>query len=376
MKIGSIDSIVLFNSNETKTKQSTNYGVDNQTDQIETENLAKALNDAAEELTVLGQLFARSGKNSSRKNESNNIDDPAAFILEDEADAKIDLLVKKVANLRDKNTLLNLTRNLFPDDSDMLLALQEMLRNRRLSEALKKVVKEAIDDLYKTCDQKKMRAGINVGRVAQRFSGGEGNIKLSARDLRNNYLLFIGCETSASYVYQNWIKQYGCRNRKRLLAFILSALVADIKSHEPGIHFDEFGPLSDKLSDARILHTLDESLNKTFDGFDFRSQMLSAHHSLLDEGSLVNLYLAGLINFGDFKNNLKIFSKNFMASLYVSQRAIVIQELFNTFKETPEFLYTDKKLCEIIMNFMSTILLSLHKRERDRLSVPNIINNI
>lgn len=325
-------------------------------------NLQEEMSNAAEEMADLLSAFGRFSK-AGRKNDSAD-NDFVSSMLEDLADEKLDTLIKHVTKLRDLNSLLNFARQLFPDDSDLMLALREMLLSRQLSELQKKKIKEAIADLEKFGDTKKMQSGMNVGRLAKRFSDGSGDRPLSAKDLRNSYLNFLELEMPAGFIYKDWIDVYGYQNRTRLLAFTLSALIADMKANEPGIHSSEFGPLSAKLSDARLLHTLDQLLNESFAKFPFWGQMRN-NQLMLGEADIVGLYIAGLVDTDEFKLALKEFSKNFMSLLLLKQRSMVIQELRNVYNMTPEFLFVDTLYREVIVNHLAALLHKMLEKEKN-----------
>ncbi|KAF1368345.1 HrpJ domain-containing protein [Yokenella regensburgei] len=305
-------------------------------------NLQEEMSNAAEEMADLLSAFGRFSK-AGRKNDSAD-NDFVSSMLEDLADEKLDTLIKHVAKLRDLNNLLNFAR--------------------QLSELQKKKIKEAIADLEKFGDTKKMQSGMNVGRLARRFSDGSSDRPLSAKDLRNSYLNFLELEMPAGFIYKDWIDVYGYQNRTRLLAFTLSALIADMKANEPGIHSSEFGPLSAKLSDARLLHTLDQLLNESFAKFPFRGQMRN-NQQLLGEADVVGLYMAGLVDADEFKLTLKEFSKNFMSLLLLKQRSMVIQELRNVYNMTPEFLFVDTLYREVNVNHLAALLRKMLEKEKN-----------
>lgn len=325
-------------------------------------NLQEEMSNAAEEMANLLSAFGRFSK-AGRKNDSSD-NDFVSSMLEEQADEKLGTLIKHVAKLRDLNNLLNFARQLFPDDSDLMLALREMLLSRKLSELQKKKIKEAIADLEKFGDTKKILSGMNVGRLAKRFSEGSGDRPLSAKDLRNSYLDFLELEMPAGFIYKDWIEVYGYQNRTRLLAFTLSALIADMKANEPGIHSSEFGPLSAKLSDARLLHTLDQLLNESFAKFPFRGLMRN-NKLILGEADIVRLYMAGLVDTDEFKLELKEFSKKFMSLLMLKQRSMVIQELRNVYNMTPEFLFVDIFYREVIINHLAALLRNMLEKEKN-----------
>jgi len=324
-------------------------------------NLQAEINDAAEEMADILSAFGRFSR-AGRKNDSAD-NDFVSSMCEEKADEKFETLVRQVAKLRDHNQLINFARSLFPNDSDLMLALRELLLSRQLTELQKKKIKEAIADLEKFGDTQKMKSGVNVGRTARRFSEGTGDKQLSAKDLRNSYLRFLELDLPAGFIYQDWIDEYGCHNRKRLLAFTLAALVADMKASEPGIHYDEFGPLSAKLSDARVLHTIDKALLARFAAFPFREQMANKQGLLTDE-DIVKLYMTGVIDFNNLQGALQAFSRDFMSKLLVNHRATVIQTLRDVYNTTPEFLYASVPYRNVVLDFMSELLTSLYAKER------------
>lgn len=324
-------------------------------------NFQEEMNNAAEEMADLLSVFGRFSK-TVRKND-NTDNDFVSSILEDMADEKLDNLITHVTKQQNLNNLLNYARQLFPNDSDLMLALREMLLSRRLSELQKKKIREAIVDLEKFGEKKKMQSGMNIGRLAKRFSYCGDNRQLSAKDLRNSYLNFLELEMPATFIYKDWIDVYGYQNRTRLLVFTLSALIADMKANEPGIHFSEFGPLSAKLSDARLLHSLDQLLNESFSKFPFGEQMRDNQH-MLGEEDIVGLYISGLVDTDEFKLMLKGFSQKFMSLLLLKHQSRVIQELRNIYNMTPEFLFVDTIYRDIIINHLATLLRKMLEREK------------
>ncbi|KML20852.1 invasion protein [Leclercia adecarboxylata] len=325
-------------------------------------NLQEEISNGAEEMADILSAFGRFSK-TGRKNE-NADNDFLSSMLEDQGDEKLDTLIRQVAKLRNINNLINFARQFFPDDCDLMLALREMLLSRRLSELQKKKIKEAIADLEKFGDRKKILSGMNVGRQAKRFSEGAEGKKLSAKDLRNSYLSFLEMEGAAGFIYKEWIDIYGYENRIRLLAFTMSALIADMKANEPGIHSSEFGPLSSRLSDARVLNTLDQLLNESIAQFGFREQ-ISNHQVMFSEGDIIGLYIAGMVDMDEFRQRLRRFSQDFMALLLLKHRSAVIQALRNVYNLTPEFLFVDAVFRNAVLKHLASLLQKMQLKEKN-----------
>ncbi|AXF77644.1 type III secretion system gatekeeper subunit SctW [Erwinia tracheiphila] len=324
-------------------------------------DLQSELFNASEELSGMLSMFGRFNR-TNRKNISEE-NDYYSSILEDHAEEKLDTLIKQVPRLQTQNNILNFARGLFPDDSDLMMALRQLLLSRWVSELAKKKIKEAIKDLEKFGEQQKMRSGINVASLAKRFSTQGDTRPLTAKDLRNSYLRFLGLNIPAGFIYQDWIDEFGFENRKRLLVFTLSALIADMKANEPGIHFAEFGPLNAKLSDARVLHTLDLLLNDNFRALTFYDQLKNENQPI-SEDDVVGLYMKGIVNCTGFKPQLKKFNDQFMSSLFIKQRAEVIQSLHKIYKMTPAFIFPQEIFKDEILNMILLLSDDIYKREK------------
>ncbi|NEG59860.1 type III secretion system gatekeeper subunit SctW [Pantoea agglomerans] len=364
MAINSLSSMDAMRLNFRGSEASFDQQIENDIDDSKAIiNLQQEINDASEEMADMLSTFGRFAR-AGRKKESSE-SDYYSSVLEEQADEKLEMLVKQVAKIRDAKQLLNAARSLFPNESDLMLVLKELLRKKELSRLVKEKIKESLNELQKFGDQPKIQSGINVGRTARRFAQLEDGKKLSAQALRESYLLFLGLDIPASYIYNEWIEEYGYSYRKRLLAFTLAALIADMKSYEPGIHFAEFGPLSAKLSDARVLNTLDQSLNMKFAAFPFKEQMRS-EQLMINEEAIVNLYISGLLDREKFKNALQAFGHDFMPLLLIKQKAEVIQELRNIYNSTPDFLFMSPEYRDEIIDDISDVLYALHKKEDAR----------
>lgn len=364
MAINSLSSMDAMRLDFRGSEASIDQQIENDIDDSKTIiNLQQEINDASEEIADMLSTFGRFARVGRKKDSSES--DSYSSVLEEGADEKLEMLVTQVGKTRDAKQLLNAARSLFPNDSDLMLVLKELLRKKELSRLVKKKIEESLNELQKFGDQQKIQSGINVSRTARRFAQLEGGKNLLARELRESYLLFLGLDIPAGYIYNNWIEEYGYSNRKRLLAFTLAALVADMKSYEPGIHFAEFGPLSAKLSDARVLNTLEQSLSDKFSAFLFKEKM-HCEQLMINEEVIVNLYISGLLNREKFKDTLQAFGHNFMSLLLIKQKAEVIQELRNIYNSTPDFLFMNPEYRDEIIDDISDILYALHKKEDAR----------
>lgn len=324
---------------------------------------------AAEELADLFSSLGRASK-TGRKNDSSS-NDSVLEILEENADEKIYTIMTRVAKSQNSASILNFARQLFSNDWDLMQALRELLLSKKLSEILKKKIKEAIDDLMRFSDLKKLNSSANVGDVAKRFSQCTNNNGLSAKELRDSYLRYLEHELPAIYTYQDWIDVYGFANRKIMLSFILTALVSDMKSTEPGIHLHEFGPLSARLADARTLNSLDNKLIVNFNNSAYSSQMMNSKSALNGE-IILNIYLMGLIDPGELVTAYGAFFNDFSSKRSIRQQATVVQLIRRTFNVTPDYLYARSDCHEKTIAFLTSVQQSLYIKEVALLKVVGI----
>ncbi|CCG87064.1 HrpJ domain-containing protein [Erwinia piriflorinigrans] len=329
-------------------------------DHVQPINHDENIINAAEELADLFSSLGRASK-TGRKND-NSYSDTGSEILEENADEKIYTIMTRVAKSQNSASILNFARQLFSNDWDLMQALRELLLSKNLSEFLKKKIKKAIDDLMKFSDLKKLNSSANVGDVAKRFSQCTNNNGLSAKELRDSYLKYLDYELPAIFIYQDWIDVYGFSNRKIMLSFILTALISDMKSTEPGIHSHEFGPLSARIIDARTLNSLDNKLIVNFNNSAYSSTTKNSKAALNAEGVL-NIYLMGLINPGELVTAYGGFFNDFSSKRAIRQQATVVQLIRRTFDVTPDYLYARSDCHEKFYSFLTSVQQSLYIKE-------------
>lgn len=360
MEISSISgmSAISFPASESSDKNITEENIE----VTEIVNLDEEIINSSEEMADLISVFSRSFKGAKKKD---NIEGGLiSSMLEDEADEKVELLINQTPKCTNKDQLLNFARSMFPHDCDLMAALKELLLSRRLSELQKKKVKEAIADLEKFADKKSIQSGINIGKLAKRFSiTKDSNQQLTAKDLRNSYLRFITLELPSSLIYQDWIDQYGCENRKRLLSFTLSSLVTDMKSNQPGIHSSEFGPLSSKLIDTKAIQTLDDKLINKISDLPFWNEA-DKNLTTMRNDKIVRVYLSGLMDIGKFGGDLRELFIDFMSSALIKNKATVLQTILDVYSSTPEYLYLDEKTSTALHDFILSAMTELRDKER------------
>lgn len=306
----------------------------------------------------MGQVF-NAFRCMNRRGKGNDIEenDFLSQMLEESADEKINALITVLGKGKmNCPRLLSHARSLFPDDSDLILALRELLYRHRLSVLQKKELEKAIADLEKHADQRKMYAGANVGKCAKQYSQGVAN--LTARALRASYQQFIEMDLAAAYIYQDWIAQFGFMHRTRLLAFTLRALVCDMKSTLPGLNSEEYGPLGSKLSDARILNTLDLMLMKELAKLSLRQPR--EHY----ESEAINIFLLGLLDHKNLIAALAEFVKKYLKRHSIRRKTNFMQSMGGVFNQTPTVLYAVEEDRENVLELCEDYLTDLFAIEK------------
>jgi len=299
-------------------------------------NLAEEL----EELVSEFQVFSRNGKKTNLAE-----DDYLDAVLQDNAEEQYASFVKAVKSQQQNTSLLILGRGFFADESDLYSAMREMLLSRELEEFQKKNVTETMKELLAFGDRKKIISGSNIAREAKIFSN-EPCVAISAAALRQCYLHFLD-NPRPGMIYKYWIQEYGCPNRLYLLAFTYRALVADMKSQEPGMHFSEFGPLSAKFCDVRELRSLDELLLKKIKGLSFIQD-----GARLPEVQIVDLYVTGLIDAVEFSDQMKALNEIFLPGLHSGNIATLYTQWIDIFRNTPASLFLSQEVEDAVLDYL------------------------
>lgn len=203
-------------------------------------------------MAQFAQRLARLGRrNNTRRSEERE------RILDSDADEKLDELEEsiRISSVGGRE-LLDDSRQQFGDESDLMLALRELRRRRRLEGEPIDALEEAIDELARQADSKMMKAGINAALKAKVFGS---RMKLAPARLRQLYRQFLLFEGTYLMVYESWIEEFGLRRRKRILEYVQAALTYDMHSLDPSCSgADEFGPMLHMLGRVRTLSSADE----------------------------------------------------------------------------------------------------------------------
>ncbi len=307
---------------------------------------------SSDEMSALASQFANR-RQFDKKGES--LSDGFERVLEEDAIPKAKSLLK-VASVKEESlvNLLLYARSMFPDDSDLIMVLRELLRHK-LSATMKERLKALLDEVVAQANPRESKAGINCALKARLF--GQKYLALKPPLLRRSYRRFLQNDQDAIEDYKDWISTYGYQYRGPVLDFIKSALLTDIDSQDPSCSRLEFGNLIGKLSQLKLLRSGDElfikklmtnkviiNLNKT------EPEWLMLFFSLLEYPEEINEHLHLLL--GD----------SFLLA-YHRERSTVLQIIFQACKSLPHELFECADSAFTLLKNLQSFSSIAYKRE-------------
>ena len=213
---------------------------------------------ASDEMSLELEQFGRRRTNDKRARGSNPFD----RILEEESEPKVDRLhlISRTTEVS-KQQFLATARAMFPDASDFVLVLRELIRRKRIAGADTLMFEELLAEVWEKSDKKMCQAGLNVGLKARLFSK---KMRVSAKALRNTYRQFLLGEDEQVFHYQQWVEEYGLGRRRQIADFIETSLLHDIQSHDPSCSREEFGYLLGQMVKIKKLTAADYAFLNVF----------------------------------------------------------------------------------------------------------------
>lgn len=177
-------------------------------------------------------------------------------VLDEDVQPKVDKLVQFLQGAQGGGieNLLQQARSLFPDESDLVLVLREMLRRRNLDEVVRARLKTLLSLVEKEADPKRLKAGINVALKARLMGKA---LQLSPALLRESYRGFLENDDSEISLYQTWVSTYGVEKRGIVITFMEDALLADIDAADPSCNHTEFFVLQSRIGQIKIIRSSD-----------------------------------------------------------------------------------------------------------------------
>jgi len=169
----------------------------------------------AEEMAQLRTMFASRRDFEKKRGE---LEENYDQVLESDVSDKVEKIVSRIElGQMSVDELLQYAASLFPDESDLVLVLTEMLRQNKAADIDQPVLQAALEEAIRRADPKRLKAGINVALKSRLFS-----VRMAATPaaLRQCYRQFLENLDLAVALYQGWINDFGAERRAQVVDFI------------------------------------------------------------------------------------------------------------------------------------------------------------
>jgi len=296
--------------------------------------MLERFSESLDEMSAFVSLF-RNRRDLDKKNGSMS-DNVLERVLEEGVESKINTLLNAVEGRReaDIQTLLQQLRSLFPDDSDLVLILREMLYNRELDELVKKRLAKLLEHVMKQADPRSLRAGINVALKARLFGK---HLNFSPALLRNTYRDFLTNNDHEVDIYQSWVEQYGPLFRHDVVEFMEGALLADMGASDPSCSQLEFGNLLGKLGTVKTIRSSD----RVFISVLFNNSMTQQINAT--ETDWLHFMFCILKNAFFLRDYLRDIFGEKMKLLSATQTSVLFSAIYSAFKKLPRNIFYDEQ---------------------------------
>ncbi|KKB62068.1 hypothetical protein WM40_19385 [Robbsia andropogonis] len=219
----------------------------------------------------LGMMLAQNARRKDVERSRNRVSDEAESILEEDREFRLATLTRVLKsgerNLRD---LLRQARLLFPDDSDLVLALRARKRVASASSNIDResgaavtsdvndsvLLNAAIDMVFREGNAQHIKAGINAASAARRFAE---RMALDARALRKLYRDFLDFADALPDLYDDWIERFDYTRRTGLTCFVGDTLKADRRAMDPSCSQEAFSWLFAQCNVLRMMVAADRT---------------------------------------------------------------------------------------------------------------------
>lgn len=292
---------------------------------------------------------------------SDHLTDSFERVLEEDALPKAKQILRIARQHKvSAEELLKQARALFPDESDLVLVLREMLRRWTMDEVVAKRLQALILQVEEQADPQTLKAGINCALKSRLFGKA---LDLRPGLLRASYRQFLQSEAPEIEVYADWIGSYGYQRRVLILDFIESAMLADINSLDASCSRLEFGYLLGRLGQLKLLRSSDALFvhpllaNPVTVAFNpHEEDWLLLMLSLLQQPQSLDALLADMVG------RRTLFSRHY-------EHSCLLQALYMACKALPPSLFPDDDGQEVTLDalrHMSSIAYRHEQVERRR----------
>lgn len=219
--------------------------------------------DSLDEASAAANRYRQLRNRGSDEGASATLQDASAGEDDEEHVSRIDKIFKilDTDSRSSARALLQQMRRLFPDPSDLVMVLRQMLQNSHLSRTRRKRLEETLELAEEEADEKQLKAGINVALKAKMFGK---KLALSPAIIRQAYRDFLESDADELMLYQSWVALFGAAKRGLIVDFMEAALTADMEASEPSCKSDEFRALLGKLVQLKHIRSADNQFMRRF----------------------------------------------------------------------------------------------------------------
>ncbi|CAI1904628.1 type III secretion system regulator InvE [Serratia quinivorans] len=293
-------------------------------------------------MAMLASQFTRRKELKSQSEESSLFTEK---ILDDQADEKINRIEQALLReMRTPQQLKAFLQSFFSDPSDMLMALFELLRRKKLSEAMEKSLETLKEELVGGEQARAAMSGANVALVAKAFSH---QLAQTPAQLRMLYREFIGYDGPAIYLYEQWIEELERQERDRLLRFFSRALSSDLQGLPPGcINMIEFACLFRQVGRLREIQSADYQFVERITGIEFiQGERFNARE-------FERLFIAGIRHVSNYDETLNHFISEKLSIASMGCKAIFLQVLITAYSTIAIDLFISAELRDELLELL------------------------
>lgn len=149
---------------------------------------------------------------------------------------------------------LSMAFEIFPDPSDLAMALAELRRSEGLTQEDVERIDQAYQALIDTEGKQKILAGVNASQSALAF--GE-RLSLSPAGLRQAYRILVMTRLREHVMYRYLMTSFGFSHRHDVVDYLEVAMACDLRSVNPSCSNEEFSQLWHILYQIRLLRAAD-----------------------------------------------------------------------------------------------------------------------
>lgn len=310
------------NSRYISAQRDKNEEVKNTADDSENTLRGQGIIDNISEYASMAMLAAQFNRRKELRSAS---DDNAVFIeriLDDNADEKVSH-IEKIINREEMTPpkLRSFLAQFFPDPSDMLMAIFELLRRKKLTNKIVSNLNKLKNALTEEDTERRTEAGANVALSARLFSHSLDKTSIQLRDIYRDFICYDG---PIIYIYEQWVSEITSQQREVMLRYLTRSLACDLQSIPTGnINVVEFGDLFRRIGGLREIQSVE---------ILFLQKIISTELiNINNDQELSNLFVSGIRNIDNYKVILARFFSEKLSLVTYETKAIFLQLLLSGF---------------------------------------------